>query len=79
LQIFNNITEFKKPGYPILIGPSRKRFIGEILKTEPENRLLGTAASVAISIYNGANIIRVHDVCEMKQVAEVAHQIKIAK
>jgi dihydropteroate synthase len=76
-QVFNNIMELKNLGYPLLIGPSRKRFIGEILNVEPENRLFGTAASIAISIYNGADIIRVHDVTEMKQVAEVSYRIRI--
>jgi dihydropteroate synthase len=79
LEIFNKLSEFKKLGFPILIGPSRKRFIGDILNVEPAKRLIGTAAAVAISVYNGADIIRVHDVKEMKQVAEIAIQIKNIK
>jgi len=60
---------------PILVGASRKSFIGAILGAEPQERVWGTAASVAISINNGADIVRVHDVKEMKQVVRVADAI----
>lgn len=76
LEIINSIKEFKLLGKPILIGPSRKSFIGKILGNEsPDERLEGTAAAVAISILNGANIIRVHDVKYMAKVAKVADAV----
>ena len=75
LEILNNLSRFKVLGKPILVGPSRKSFIGNILNVEPQERIFGTAASVALAIRNGADIIRVHDVKEMKQVAEVADAI----
>jgi dihydropteroate synthase len=77
LEIINNLHEFTLLEKPILIGPSRKAFIGKILGDAPvTERLEGTAAAVAISIMNGANFIRVHDVKEMVKVAKVADSIK---
>jgi dihydropteroate synthase len=75
LEILNQLYEFKELGQPILVGPSRKSFIGKLLGTEPDKRIFGTAASVAIAIKNGADIIRVHDVKEIKQVAILADAI----
>jgi dihydropteroate synthase len=80
LEIINKLYEFTLLEKPILIGPSRKAFIGKILGDVPvTDRLEGTAAAVAISIVNGANIIRVHDVKEMIKVAKVADAIKKCK
>jgi len=80
LEIINKLHEFTLLEKPILIGPSRKAFIGRILGDAPVTyRLEGTAAAVAISIINGANIIRVHDVKEMVKVAKVADAIKNGK
>jgi len=80
LEIINNLHEFKSLNKPILIGPSRKAFIGRILGEAPvTGRLEGTAAAVAISIMNGANIIRAHDIKEMVKVAKVADAIKKEK
>lgn len=77
LRILNNLREFTLLGKPLLIGPSRKAFIGKILDNAPTSeRLEGTAAAVAISIMNGAHIVRVHDVKEMVKVARVADAIK---
>ncbi len=77
LEIIKNLHEFKYLEKPILIGPSKKAFIGKILGDAPApERLEGTAAVVAISILNGANIVRVHDVKEMKKVALVADAVK---
>ena len=77
LEIINNLHEFTLLEKPILIGPSRKAFIGKILGNVSEtDRLEGTSAAVAISIMNGANIIRVHDIKEMVRVARVADAIK---
>ena len=80
LEIINSLNKFTSLGKPVLIGPSRKAFIGKILgNVATEERLEGTAAAVAISIINGANIVRVHDVKEMARVAKVADAIKRIK
>lgn len=79
-EIIHNLHEFTLLEKPILIGPSRKAFIGKILGDVPAGkRLEGTAAAVAISIMNDANIIRVHDVKEMVKVEKVADAIKRMK
>lgn len=77
LEIIKNLKEFTLLGKPIAIGVSRKAFIGKILgDVPPLERLEGTAAAVAISIFNGANIVRVHDVKEISRVVKVADAIK---
>lgn len=77
LEIIKNLHEFTFLEKPVLVGPSRKAFIGKILDDAPvSERLEGTASAVAVAIFNGANIIRVHDVKEMKKVAMVADAIK---
>lgn len=75
LEILKRLREFKSLGYPIMVGLSRKSFIGRILGKEPQERLFGTVASAAIAIQNGANILRVHDVSEMKDVARITDAI----
>lgn len=75
LEIIKRLKEFRKLDVPILIGPSRKSFIGRILNATVDKRLEGTAAAVAISIANGADIVRVHDVKEMADVAKIADAI----
>lgn len=76
LEILNNLKEFTLLEKPVAIGVSRKAFIGKILgDLPPMERLEGTAASVAIAIYNGANIVRVHDVKEIVKVARVVDSI----
>jgi len=80
LEILHNLDRFALLGRPVLIGPSRKAFIGRILdNAPPQERIYGTAAAVAISIMKEANIIRVHDVMEMVQVARVADAVKREK
>jgi dihydropteroate synthase len=76
LDILRKLREFKSLGRPILIGTSRKSLIGKILDLPVDERLEGTAATVAASILNGANIIRVHDVKAMKRVARMIDAIK---
>jgi len=77
LEIIRRLNEFEGLEKPVLLGPSRKSFIGKILGGIPvTERLEGTAAAAAIGIFNGANIIRVHDVKEMVRVARVADAIK---
>jgi dihydropteroate synthase len=76
LTILKRMREFQYLGLPLLIGPSRKKFIGKILdNAPPTERLEGTAAAVAISIAGGADIVRVHDVKEIAKVVKVADAI----
>jgi dihydropteroate synthase len=79
-ELLARLPELARLGFPILVGTSRKSFIGGALKSESrirhENeRIWGTAASVAASILQGAHIVRVHDVAEMAQVAQVSDAI----
>lgn len=77
LEIIKCLNEFAGFEKPILLGHSRKSFIGKILgDLSVSERLEGTAAAAAIGIFNGANIIRVHDVAEMSRVAMIADRIK---
>ena len=71
LQLINELDQIKALGYPVLLGPSRKSFIGYTLDLPPEERLEGTAAAVAIGIDRGADIVRVHDVRAMARVARM--------
>ena len=71
LMLINRLDEIKELGYPVLIGPSRKSFIGQVMDLPVKERLEGTAASVAIGIAHGADIIRVHDVKYMYRVAKM--------
>ena len=75
LEILHNLIQFRGIGYPLLVGVSRKKFIGQILDLPVHQREEGTAATVAWSIINGANVVRVHDVAKMKQVAQVIDAI----
>lgn len=76
LEILRRLRELTGMGFPILTGTSRKSFIGKIIERDPvSDRLFGTAATVAISVANGASILRVHDVRAMRDVAYVAHAI----
>ncbi len=71
-EILRRLPEFRGLGCPILVGPSRKSFVGKAMNLPPEQRLEGTAAAVAAAVMNGAHIIRVHDVIEMRRVATIA-------
>ncbi|HEX9078245.1 MAG TPA: dihydropteroate synthase [Desulfuromonadaceae bacterium] len=75
LEILRRLRELGGLGFPILIGTSRKGFIGKILGRQTDERLFGTAATVALAIANGASILRVHDIREMRDVADMAHAI----
>jgi dihydropteroate synthase len=72
IQLLRELKSFISLGYPVIVGPSRKSFLGTILHLPPNERLEGTAAAVTVSILNGANVMRVHDVKEMKCVAMVS-------
>jgi len=75
LELIYRLDELKTLGLPILVGPSRKSFIGYTLDLPPEERLEGTAAAVALSIERGADIIRVHDILAMRRVAKLTDVI----
>ncbi len=75
LLLIRSLASFRKLNCPILIGPSRKAFIGRVLDAEKDERMEGTAAAVALSVANGASIIRVHDVREMGRVVRMTDAI----
>jgi len=70
-RIIRRLADLRTLGMPILVGPSRKSFIGNVTGDEPRQRLEGTAATVSAAIMNGCHIVRVHDVAAMKKVAAV--------
>jgi dihydropteroate synthase len=74
-ELLRRLNELKTLGRPILVGTSRKRFIGAVTGGEPRERVDGTAATVAVSIMNGAQIVRVHDVKSMKKIAVMTDAI----
>ena len=75
LQLINRLDEIRELGYPVLLGPSRKSFIGFTLDLPADHRVEGTAATIAIGIARGADIVRVHDVKEMARVAKMTDAI----
>ena len=74
--LIRELKRFTELGYPVLIGPSRKSFIGLTLDLPVEQRFEGTAAAIAAGIMNGARIVRVHDVLEMKRVQIISDKIR---
>jgi dihydropteroate synthase len=82
-ELLARLPELARLGYPLLVGTSRKAFIGAILGSAKsplpaEKRQWGTAATVAASVFGGAHIVRVHDVAEMAQVARIADAVASA-
>jgi dihydropteroate synthase len=75
LELINRLDEIRLLGFPVLLGPSRKSFIGYTLNLPPDQRLEGTAAAVAVGIARGADIVRVHDVEPMLRVARMTDAI----
>ena len=75
LELINRLDEIRALGFPVLLGPSRKSFIGYTLNLPPEQRMEGTAACVAIGIARGADIVRVHDVEPILRVAHMTDAI----
>jgi dihydropteroate synthase len=75
LALINRLDEIRALGFPILLGPSRKSFIGFTLDLPPDQRLEGTAATVAVGIVRGADLMRVHDVKEMARVVKMTDAI----
>ncbi|MFL7813494.1 MAG: dihydropteroate synthase, partial [Anaerolineales bacterium] len=75
LELLNRLDEIRALGYPVLLGPSRKSFIGYTLDLPPEERVEGTAAAISVGITRGADIVRVHDVKEMIRTARMTDAI----
>ncbi|MGA3068027.1 MAG: dihydropteroate synthase [Tepidisphaeraceae bacterium] len=80
LQLLRDTPILVRLGHPLVVGPSRKWFIGQIIDApQPRDRLFGTAAAVALAIANGAGAVRVHDVGPMAQVVRMARAISAGK
>ena len=75
LTILSRLGELKRFGLPLIIGTSNKSTIGAVLNTPVEDRMEGTAATVALAIYNGADCVRVHDVKSMARVARMTDAV----
>ena len=75
LELINRLDVIRSLGYPVLVGPSRKSFIGYTLDLPPDQRFEGTAAAVAVSITRGADIVRVHDVEPLMRVVRMTDAI----
>lgn len=75
LEALKYLADLRTLGYPILVGTSRKSLIGKVLQLPEEHRVEGTAATVALAIANGADIVRVHDVAQMTLVSRMADAI----
>jgi len=75
-QLLRELNVIEELGFPVLVGPSRKSFIGLTLNLPVDKRMEGTAAAVTAGILNGARIVRVHDVKEMKQVVKITDKIR---
>ncbi len=71
LELINRLDEIRALGFPVLLGPSRKSFIGYTLDLPPDQRVEGTAAAVAVGITRGADIVRVHDVLPISRVVRM--------
>lgn len=75
LDLLAQLRTFTKLGFPLLVGPSRKGFIGELVNQSVQDRTWGTAAAIALAVEQGAHVLRVHDVAGMKDVVKVAAAI----
>ncbi|UCE64769.1 MAG: dihydropteroate synthase [Nitrospirota bacterium] len=78
LTIINRLDQFLNLGRPLIIGISKKSFIGQILEKPVEERYMGTGAAVAVAVLRGAHLIRVHDVALMRDVAKMAKALREA-
>lgn len=76
LKIIKHLADFKALGKPILLGPSRKSFIGEVLKSNSQSRINGTLAACVMAVDRGVNILRVHDVKEVSQSLKMAEAVR---
>ncbi|GIK09794.1 MAG: hypothetical protein JETCAE02_11920 [Anaerolineaceae bacterium] len=75
LELIRRLDEIRALGFPVLLGPSRKSFIGYTLDLPPDQRVEGTAAAVAVGITRGADIVRVHDVLPISRVVKMTDAI----
>ena len=76
LEILGRLAELRSIGRPVMVGTSRKSFIGEVTGGDVDERLAGTLASVAVSVMNGAGMVRVHDVAEAVAAVKVADAVR---
>ncbi len=76
LELLRRLPELQALERPLVVGPSRKSFIGRVLDAPVDQRLLGTAAAVSVCVAQGAHVVRVHDVAEMRQVVRVCDAIR---
>jgi dihydropteroate synthase len=76
LMLIKHLDKFKKLGRPLLVGASRKRFIGELTGMGEDNRIEGSVAVAAMAVHNGADIVRVHDVAQTKQAVAMAAAVR---
>jgi dihydropteroate synthase len=76
LELLKRLRDFRTLGYPVLVGTSRKSVIGNVLNLPLDQRLEGTAASVSIAVWEGADVIRVHDVQAMRRVIDMTQAMK---
>lgn len=78
LELIKNLAEFRSMGLPILIGASRKSFIGKTIGAAMEDRVTGTLAAHTVALMNGANILRVHDVRQARKAADMTDAIRMS-
>jgi dihydropteroate synthase len=76
LALLRDLPALASLGHPLLVGPSRKTFIGKVLGVGPEDRLEGTLVAVAVAVLGGANMIRVHDVKEGRRAIQIADALR---
>ncbi len=79
LLILKHLSELRELGRPVVLGTSRKSFIGTLLDRDVDDRLVGTLATAAIGAWNGADVLRVHDVQETREVLTIVRAIKEAR
>lgn len=75
LVLIKSLGDFKALGFPVVVGPSRKSFLGKVTGASIEDRLSGTAAAVALAVSYGADVVRVHDVAPMRRAALLADAV----
>jgi dihydropteroate synthase len=79
IELLARLQEFRSLGCPVLVGASRKSFIGKLLNRQPHERLAGSLAVAAWAVLRGANILRVHDVTETLDVAKICAALHAAR
>ena len=79
LEIFRRINELRSLGRPIMVGSSRKSFLGRLTGQPVDQRMLATATTVAACALSGVDLVRVHDVADMKEVATIASALRRGK